>query len=105
MLLTEEAAVIVASPADEAIDPATQKLIWVLAVGGLAPVLDTAIVNVAPAALGRALQYRWRPASGRSLVPPPVPSAHPPGDHDQITKYGGPTGQATMPTCGRAGDA
>jgi hypothetical protein len=47
--------VIVTSPADQAIDPAARKLIWVLAVGGLAPVLDTAIVNVALAALGRAL--------------------------------------------------
>jgi EmrB/QacA subfamily drug resistance transporter len=42
-------------PADEAIDPATRKLIWVLVLGALAPALDTTIVNVALAALGRSL--------------------------------------------------
>jgi EmrB/QacA subfamily drug resistance transporter len=43
------------TPADEAIDPATRRLIWVLVAGGMAPVLDTTIVNVALPALGRAL--------------------------------------------------
>jgi hypothetical protein len=40
-------------PAGEAIDPATRRLIWVLVVGGIVPLLDTTIVNVALADLGR----------------------------------------------------
>jgi EmrB/QacA subfamily drug resistance transporter len=42
-------------PASKAIDPATRKLIWVIVVGALAPALDTTIVNVALASLGRSL--------------------------------------------------
>jgi EmrB/QacA subfamily drug resistance transporter len=42
-------------PAGEAIDPATRRLIWVLVVGGVVPLLDTTIVNVALADLGRSL--------------------------------------------------
>ncbi len=44
-----------AAKADEAIDPATRKLIWVIVLGALAPALDTTIVNVALASLGRSL--------------------------------------------------
>jgi EmrB/QacA subfamily drug resistance transporter len=44
-----------AVPAGEAIDPGTRKLIWILVLGALAPALDTSIVNVALAALGRSL--------------------------------------------------
>ena len=40
---------------DQPIDPALRRLIWVLVLGALAPALDTTIVNVALAALGRAL--------------------------------------------------
>lgn len=41
--------------ADEPIDPKTRKLIWILVLGGMAPALDTTIVNVALPALGRGL--------------------------------------------------
>jgi EmrB/QacA subfamily drug resistance transporter len=50
-----EAAVTTAVPADEAIDQQTRKLIWILVLGALAPALDTTIVNVALATLGRSL--------------------------------------------------
>jgi EmrB/QacA subfamily drug resistance transporter len=43
------------APAGQAIDPATRKLIWVIVVGALAPALDTTIVNVALASMGRSL--------------------------------------------------
>jgi EmrB/QacA subfamily drug resistance transporter len=42
-------------PTDQPAKPATQKLIWVLVLGGLAPALDTTIVNVAVPTLGRGL--------------------------------------------------
>ncbi len=44
-----------ATAADQRIDPALRKLIWILILGALAPALDTTIVNVALATLGRAL--------------------------------------------------
>jgi EmrB/QacA subfamily drug resistance transporter len=40
---------------DERITPALRKLTWILVLGSLAPSLDTTIVNVALAALGRSL--------------------------------------------------
>jgi EmrB/QacA subfamily drug resistance transporter len=43
------------TPAGQAIDPATRKLIWVIVIGALAPALDTTIVNVALASMGRSL--------------------------------------------------
>jgi len=43
------------APASTAIDPATRKLIWVIVIGALAPALDTTIVNVALASMGRSL--------------------------------------------------
>lgn len=43
------------APAGKAIDPATRKLIWVIVIGALAPALDTTIVNVALASMGRSL--------------------------------------------------
>src|SRR5215471_10325004 len=39
--------------ADDRIDPALRRLTWILVVGALAPALDTTIVNVALATLGR----------------------------------------------------
>lgn len=39
----------------ERIDPALRNLVWILVLGSLAPALDTTIVNVALAALGRSL--------------------------------------------------
>jgi EmrB/QacA subfamily drug resistance transporter len=44
-----------APPVGQPTNPAAQKLIWVLVLGGLAPALDTTIVNVAVPALGRSL--------------------------------------------------
>jgi EmrB/QacA subfamily drug resistance transporter len=44
-----------ATTADQRIDPALRKLIWILVLGALAPALDTTIVNLALATLGRAL--------------------------------------------------
>ena len=44
-----------ADPPDTAIDPVTRKLIWVIVLGALAPALDTTIVNVALASMGRSL--------------------------------------------------
>jgi EmrB/QacA subfamily drug resistance transporter len=41
--------------AGEALDPQTRRLIWTLALGALAPALDTSIVTVALATLGHAL--------------------------------------------------
>jgi len=41
--------------ADEAVGPATRKLVWVIVLGAMAPALDTTIVTVALAALGRGL--------------------------------------------------
>ena len=41
--------------ADDRLDPALRKLTWILIVGGLAPLLDTTVVNVALATLGRDL--------------------------------------------------
>jgi hypothetical protein len=40
---------------DERITPELRKLTWILVLGSLAPALDTTIVNVALAALGRGL--------------------------------------------------
>src|SRR5580693_3961854 len=40
---------------DEQITPALRKLTWILVLGSLAPALDTTIVNVALAAIGRGL--------------------------------------------------
>src|SRR6266545_1241570 len=51
----EGSAMSTATAADERIDPALRKLIWILILGALAPALDTTIVNVALATLGRAL--------------------------------------------------
>jgi EmrB/QacA subfamily drug resistance transporter len=42
-------------PASTAIDPATRRLIWVIVLGALAPALDTTIVTVALASVGRSL--------------------------------------------------
>ena len=44
-----------ATTADQRIDPALRRLIWILVLGALAPALDTTIVNVALDTLGRAL--------------------------------------------------
>jgi EmrB/QacA subfamily drug resistance transporter len=40
---------------DDRLDPALRRLIWILVLGGIAPILDTTIVNVALATLGRDL--------------------------------------------------
>jgi EmrB/QacA subfamily drug resistance transporter len=45
----------VTAASDEAIDPATRRLVWVLVLGALAPALDTTIVNVGLSAVGGAL--------------------------------------------------
>jgi EmrB/QacA subfamily drug resistance transporter len=42
-------------PSDEQIPPALRRLTWILVLGSLAPALDTTIVNVALAAIGRGL--------------------------------------------------
>ena len=41
------------TPSDDRLDPALRRLIWILVLGGIAPILDTTIVNVALATLGR----------------------------------------------------
>lgn len=41
--------------AEEAVDPETRKLVWIIVLGAIAPALDTTIVAVALAALGRGL--------------------------------------------------
>ena len=43
------------TPADSRLDPALRRLIWILVLGGIAPILDSTIVNVALATLGRDL--------------------------------------------------
>ena len=43
------------TPPDDRLDPALHRLIWILVLGGIAPILDTTIVNVALATLGRDL--------------------------------------------------
>jgi len=43
------------APPDDRLDPALHRLIWVLVLGGIAPILDSTIVNVALATLGRDL--------------------------------------------------
>jgi EmrB/QacA subfamily drug resistance transporter len=43
------------TPSDDRLDPALRRLIWILVLGGIAPILDTTIVNVALATLGRDL--------------------------------------------------
>jgi EmrB/QacA subfamily drug resistance transporter len=43
------------TPSDDRVDPALRRLIWILVLGGMAPILDTTIVNVALATLGRDL--------------------------------------------------
>jgi len=40
---------------DDRLDPALRRLIWILVLGGIAPILDSTIVNVALATLGRDL--------------------------------------------------
>jgi len=41
--------------AEEPVDPETRKLVWIIVLGAMAPALDTTIVTVALAALGRGL--------------------------------------------------
>ncbi len=43
------------TPSDDRLDPALRGLIWILVLGGIAPILDSTIVNVALATLGRDL--------------------------------------------------
>jgi MFS family permease len=50
-----EATEIPSSEADQPLDPALRRLIWILVLGVLAPGLDSTIVNVALATLGRDL--------------------------------------------------
>ena len=46
---------VTSTPSDSRLDPALRRLIWILVLGGIAPILDTTIVNVALATLGRDL--------------------------------------------------
>ena len=46
---------VTSTPSDSRLDPALRRLTWILVLGGIAPLLDSTIVNVALATLGRDL--------------------------------------------------
>jgi EmrB/QacA subfamily drug resistance transporter len=50
-----EDVVVTSTPSDSRLDPALRRLTWILVLGGIAPLLDSTIVNVALATLGRDL--------------------------------------------------